>query len=148
MRQVDQEHRDFGDIVQARAAAEHDRLEVLEHAAYLRFHVALNHLHGRRVQRNLARDPYRVADAYGLGIGTDGGRGVAAGYDLFRHAAIEPFGPLNRQIPGAYASVRITRCTSGMRRMVLMIRARCLRSRTCSSSVSAEHSLSRSSSMT
>ena len=41
-------------------------LDVLEHAARFGLEVAFDHLHGRRIQRDLPGQVHRVADAHGL----------------------------------------------------------------------------------
>ena len=42
------------------------RLDVLEYATRFGLEVAFDHLHGGGIQRDLARQVHRVADAHGL----------------------------------------------------------------------------------
>ncbi len=65
-------------------AAAATALQVVEHAADLRLDVAADHLAGRRVERDLARQVHRVAGADGLRVGADGLRSVG-GRDGERH---------------------------------------------------------------
>ncbi len=86
MRKIDEENRRLDDVIQAGAGGEDDGLEVFEHLADLRLGIALHHLLGRGIERNLARDPNGVADPDGLRIDADGGRRVGRRNDLFAHS--------------------------------------------------------------
>ena len=83
----------------------------------------VDHLHGRRIERNLARQIHRVADAHGLRIGADRLRRLVGVDGLSGHRT-----PLIVDAPAAIsvarrccdrgcAIVRVTLSTSGMRRM-------------------------------
>ena len=84
--EVGQEHSAFDDVGESQFLVVQDGFYVLEDALGLSFDVAGDEVTGRWVERDLAGAKEQIADADGMVIGTDSGRGLGGFYYLFlRH---------------------------------------------------------------
>ena len=113
MREIGEVHRHAHRVVEAQARGGGDRREVAEHAMRLRVD-ALGHLHGGRVEADLAGQVHRVARAHRLRIGADR-RGRAGRLDRgFHRGYLSPMIPQLEKLLGTPRDGALLRYSLGL----------------------------------